>query len=201
MSIKCPGAIGCECDSNSDCVNNNCEKLPRNKYCIPKNGDTFPNFKAIDQYGDEVSLYDFKNRNKYILIEMGASWCSPCHSLANWLSFNDQEISNKPFWKNEYQIIYDLVQEDKIYFITILYEDVDRNNANYETLYDWFSMYPDEKIPILADSDKFLHKWIKPTGLPAVLLIDENMKINTFSSRGLNKAFDKIVQIFNDENE
>ena len=42
------------------------------------------------------------------------------------------------------------MHNDEIYFITILYEDDDRNNATYETLYDWFSIYPDEKIPILA---------------------------------------------------
>ena len=197
MDIKCPGEIGCECNEHNDCENNNCEKLPRNKYCIPKKGDIFPDFKAVDQYGDDVSIYDFANQDKYILIEMGTTWCSPCHLLANWLTFNDQEISNKRFWNDDYQLIYDLVHENKIYYITILYEDNERNNASYETLYDWFNMYPEERIPILADSEKFLHTWIKPTGLPAILLLDENMKIHTFSSRGINKAFDEVLNIFN----
>ena len=145
---------------------------------------------------------------------MGATWCSPCHLLANWLTYNDQEISNKRFWKDEYQLIYDLVHNDEIYFITILYEDDDKNNATYETLYDWFSIYPDEKIPILADSEKlfndfemladsekFLHTWIKPTGLPAILLLDEDLKIKTFSSRGMNKAFDEVINIYTKTNE
>tara|TARA_Y100000817_G_C16672086_1_gene461983 strand:+ start:25 stop:759 length:735 start_codon:yes stop_codon:yes gene_type:complete len=201
MNITCPGEIGCECENNFECENNNCEKLPRNMYCIPKYGDSFPNFKAVDQYGEIVSIYDFSKQGKYILLEMGATWCSPCHLLANWLTYNDQEISNKRFWKDEYQLIYDLVHNDEIYFITILYEDDNRNNATYDTLYDWFSMYPDEKIPILADSEKFLHTWIKPTGLPAILLLDEDLKIQTFSSRGINKAFDEVINIYTKTNE
>ena len=68
-------------------------------------------------------------------------------------------------------------------------------------MYDWFSIYPDEKIPILADSEKFLHTWIKPTGLPAILLLDEDLKIKTFSSRGMNKAFDEVINIYTKTNE
>lgn len=188
---------GCSCNEDNDCSNKNCEKLPKGKYCIPKNGDYFPDFIATDQFGEKVRLYDFSKQEKYILLEMGTTWCPPCHMLANWLSYNDQEISNKRFWKNEYQMIYDLVQSDKIYYITVLYENDDRENVTNEDLQDWYALYPDDKIPILGDFDKFLHSWIKPTGLPAVLLLNENMEIVTFSSRGMNKAFDSIVNIYN----
>ena len=199
MVFDCPGDIGCECVNNSDCININCIKLPKGKYCIPKVGDSFPSFIATDQYGDNVNIYDFSNQGKHILLEMGTTWCTPCHLMASWLSYNDQEISNKRFWNEDYQQIYNLIQNDSIYYITVLYENDFKGNVTYETLYEWFNLYPDEKIPILADSEKFLHRWIKPTGLPAVILLNEKMKIVTYSSRGMNAAFDSIIKIYNEK--
>jgi len=96
-------------------------------------------------------------------------------------------------------MIKELINNNEIFFITILYEDNNRDKVSYQTLYEWFDMYPDSNIPILADSDKLLHSWIKPTGIPAITLLDENMTILSFSSRGINVAFDKFLNIhYND---
>lgn len=198
-SIDCPKETGCSCLKDDDCNNNNCVNMPRGKYCAPIVGEVFPNFIAIDQFGDKVNIYDFSKNNKYILIEMAAPWCSPCHELSNWITYNDQSIYNRRWFKEEYTIIRDLIINDKIYYITILFEDENRNNVTYETLYDWYQLYPDEKIPILADSDRFLHTWIKPTGLPTTLLLNDQMKIETFSTRGINSAFDNLLNILNNE--
>ena len=200
LDYKCPNSIGCECTSNEDCINNNCLRSPRGSFCYPKEGDTFPEFISVDQYDELVNIYDFANQGKYILIELGTSWCSPCNVVANWLSYNDKEITNKSFWKPEYQKIYDIIHNDEIFFITILYEDENRNNATYDTIYEWFDNYPDENIPLLIDQNKLLHTWMKPTGIPAITLVDENMKIVNFSSRGLNESFDILLSLLN-ENE
>jgi len=197
MIFNCPGDIGCECYKDDECSNNNCGKLPKGKYCMAKDGDYFPDFVSLDQYGQEVRLYDFSNQGKYILIEMGTTWCPPCHMLANWLSFNDQEIINKNFWNTDYQLIHDLVQSGDIYYITILYENDYRENVKLDDIQLWHSMYPHDKMPIIGDFDKFLHTWIKPTGLPAVMLLNEDMEIVTFSSRGMNIAFDSLIDIYN----
>ena len=199
IDIICPYNIGCECISDSDCINDNCKQYPKGSWCMPKNGDIFPNFTAIDQYEEEVQLYDFANNNKYIFIEMSATWCSPCHILSDWLSNDSKNIINQRWWKDEYQMIKELINNNEIFFITILYEDNNRDKVSYQTLYEWFDMYPDSNIPILADSDKLLHSWIKPTGIPAITLLDENMTILSFSSRGINVAFDKFLNIhYND---
>ena len=127
---------------------------------------------------------------------MGASWCSPCHALAGWFTWNEDEIKSKRFWKKDYELIYDLVKNQDVYFITILYEDEFRDNATYDTAYEWYNTYPDEDIPILIDEDKLLHSIIRPTGIPAVSLIGPDMKIITLSSRGFNTAFDYLVKEF-----
>ena len=50
---------------------------------------------------------------------MGAVWCAPCNSLASWFAWSEDEITTKRFWKKEYELIYDLVKNKDIYFITI----------------------------------------------------------------------------------
>ena len=90
-----------------------------------------------------------------------------------------------------------MIHNDEIYFITILYEDENKDNATYNTAYEWFDNYPDENIPVLIDENKLLHTWSKPTGIPAVTLLDENMKIINFSSRGLNESFDILLSLLN----
>ena len=195
--IDCPKGVGCDCSDNNDCINQNCQRdLKGNMYCAIKEGDLFPHFKAIDQFEEIVDIYDFANdEGKYILIEMGAAWCSPCHSLASWITWNEDEIKSKPFWREKYNKIKTLIENGDIYFITILYEDEFRDNAIYDTVYEWYNTYPDESIPILADEEKILHSIIRPTGIPAITLLSPKMEVITLSSRGFNKSFDKLLKI------
>ena len=50
----------------------------------------------------------------------------------------------------------------------------------------------------MADSYRFLHSWIKPTGLPTTLLLNDQMEIVVYSNRGINLAFDKLLDLYND---
>ena len=200
--LTCPNGLGCECKDDNDCINSSCiqHKLRRDYFCNLNVGDTFPHFKAIDQFGQEVDIYDFANdENKYIVIEMGTAWCSPCHMLSSWLSWDEDEIKKTPIWRKEYDFIYDLIKSNKIYFITILYEDEFRDTATYDTAYEWYNTYPDEKIPILIDENKLLHSIIRPTGIPAISIISPDMKVEVLETRGLNTAFDYIVEKFKKE--
>ena len=56
--------------------------------------------------------------------------------------------------------IYDLVHSEEIYIITILYEDKFKDNTTYDTVDEWYRNCPYEKIPILADNNKYLHTWL-----------------------------------------
>ena len=85
--------------------------------------------------------------------------------------------------------------------INIQYEDEYRDNASLSSIQDWYSQYPHEIVPVFADSEKLLHTWIKPTGIPTAILLNEKMEIVQPSSRGLNQAFDKLVQLLNSEKE
>jgi thiol-disulfide isomerase/thioredoxin len=43
-------------------------------------GDIAPNWTGIDQFGDEVELYQFYG--KVIVLDVFAEWCPPCNDLA-----------------------------------------------------------------------------------------------------------------------
>ena len=194
--IICPSSISCDCESNEDCVNNNCQRSARGDWhCTPKPGDLFPHFIAVDQYGEFVDIYDFSMQGKIIAIEFGAAWCSPCRELSSWLSSGDNAVTNNRWWKDEYAIIKQKIDRGEIYFITILFQDHLRDVAGYETVEDWHRQYPNNMVPVLADEYADIHQWIKPTGYPCVNLLDENMRLVNFTGRGIGEAFDILSGI------
>ena len=198
IDIKCPGNIGCECLVSQDCFNENCLRIPKGGFCMPTEGDSFPDFFSVDQFDNLFSLNDLETNGKYVLLEMGTTWCAPCNVIANWLTWNDKEIENKKWWKPEYKKIKDLIYNNKVILITVLYENENRDNANYETVYEWYENFPDEHTIIISDNNKELHKWYKPTGIPAFTLLDSNMTVISYTNRGLNLPFDKLIELTNE---
>lgn len=194
--INCPSSIGCECTSDDNCINNNCQKSARGMlYCTPQPGDLFPHFIAVDQYGESVDIYDFSMQGKMLAVEFGAAWCSPCKQLSSWLSSGDSAVTKNKWWKDEYAIIKERVDKGEIIFITILFQDNLKDVAGYDTVLDWHNQYPNDKIPILADEYADIHQWIKPTGYPCINLLDEKMRLLNYTGRGLTDAFDILSGI------
>jgi len=190
FDLPCPGPIGCECRTNADCDNQNCSAHPKGNYCVPKKGDLIPRFEALDQFGESVDLYDFANQGKITLIELSAAWCSPCNDFASWLTTNDQKIRENTWWKDRYLPIRDMIEKGEIQLVNIMYEGtVKKTTVTKEDVMKWYKKYPDSHVPVLADEYRIMHSWVKPTGLPCIFLVDENMRLINYTNRGLNDAF------------
>ena len=85
-----------------------------------------------------------------------------------------------------------MIENDEIFIINFMYEGTDKiNNVNAtpNDVTSWYNKYPDPHVPVLADEYRFIHSWVKPTGLPCIFLVDENMRLINYTSRGLNDAF------------
>ena len=58
-----PYGNGCQCTEDSQCMEGSkCEILFTSQNCVPKQGAQLPRFIGIDQFGDNVDLYDFANQ-------------------------------------------------------------------------------------------------------------------------------------------
>ena len=192
----CPGDIHCSCESGSDCDSGSCLKLPVGGFCAPVPELPFPRFKGVDQFGDIVDIYDFAGHDKLIVLDMSTGWCKPCKQLASWLHTGDETVFGQEWWKPEYEGIRDLVEHGDVLWITILYEDHEGEAAGYDMVKAWDDTYPHEIIPVLADAEKQLHQYLKPSGIPNLQLINSNMTFLTYDNRGLTTAFDMLLTFF-----
>ena len=158
-------------------------------------GTIFPRYNLIDQYGEDVDVYDFAGHGKLIVIEFSTSWCKPCKELAAWFAYGDIQITKNQWWMSEYDIIKNLVHNDRIYFINIQIQDAYKEPASLFSVEDWFQEYPDEKVPILRDSDYNVRDWVRITGYPTVIVLNDKMEIVQFSVRGWHDAFNFLSEI------
>lgn len=125
-------------------------------------GDTVCEFRLKDQFGDEVSLWQFWG--DVIVLDISTIWCIPCQKLAA-----------------STQATYDHFKDDGVMYLTVLQEDANSNPPDTQDLNDWGDAFGIQ-APILADGHE--NQGSRATGaavtggqFPGVLLIDRNMKV------------------------
>ena len=193
---SCPKANGCECDSNDTCPQNSeCTQLFRGKYCVPTVGAQIPRLKAIDQFGDEFDLYDLANQGKPILLEIGNGSASACKYFSAWRSHVSDDAKQQKWWKSKFEKVRDLIDNEEIYWVHVMHTGEDKNPATSETVRLWHERYPHDNIIILADPDKKMKTWVRPTGMPCMLLIDEDMILQVHALRGIEDALDGVYEV------
>ena len=190
----------CACSSHDDCETNMCFVSPRvGGYCVPGPQTVFPEFILKDQFGEEVNIYDFAGQGKLIIVEFSTSWCKPCRDLADWMSNGNPGVTSSRMWKKEYNFIKDLVKQDAVYFINIIMQDDYKTPASLETLEDWFQMYPDDHVLLLADSNEDVLNWVRPTGYPTIILLNDKMETIMFSVRGWHDTFNYLSSLYSQD--
>lgn len=129
-------------------------------------------FVGIDQYGDQVDLYDWAGSDQPIVLDVSATWCPPCNDLADWLSNGDEAMSE------EWPGVRRAVRSGAIRWVTLMYQDGSRNPATRATCEAWDDAYPHERIPVIADPDAEMTRHLNATGLPALRLIEADLTLS-----------------------
>lgn len=121
-------------------------------------GDVPPDVRMPDQYGDEVSLWQFYGN--LVVINVAPMWCAPCQELASGV----EELVGE--YEGESMVFVELVAE------TIEGETPDETHAA-----DWAETFGIESAPVTADTSGFYVNFPQGGAYPVVIGIGPDMVI------------------------
>ena len=148
-----------------------------------------------DQFGDEFDLYDLANQGKPILLEIGSASPKACNDFSSWRSHISDEATKQKWWKNKFSKVRDLIDNQDLYWVHIIHLDVNKNPATAETVRSWYENYPHDNIIVLADPESKMKTWIRPEGMPCMILVDEKMVIKARDIRGIEYSIDGLYRM------
>ena len=121
-------------------------------------GDTPPDVRLPDQYGDEVSLWQFYGQ--LVLIDISPMWCAPCQDLARGVE----------------QLVLDYEGEPLVY-INLVAETVEGDTPGPEHAEEWATSFGIASTPVLADLEGFYVNFTQSGSYPIVVGISPEMRI------------------------
>lgn len=142
-------------------------------------------YRAVDQFGDEVDLYDFLGWDKPVIIDKSAEWCGPCHLMAMWL---DGENPSQVAWLQDYNIVREAVANGDLYWITVLTEDQQGNRPDEAAVGRWYEEHPTPNVPVLMDDEWVMRAHIVSNSVPSLSLIWDDGTWSTLHSQSLTIA-------------
>jgi hypothetical protein len=151
-------------------------------------GEIVPRYKFIDQFGDEVDLYDFAQQGKPMIIDLSGAWCYWCKQAAKLIEGRNSELDGYGF-----EPLHEIISSGQVYWITILDADANGNAATPETVADWYDRFTFEPVPVLADENADSTDWFKPRGYPTMMFVDENMVVQVFDRTDYTLAFTAAI--------
>lgn len=148
-------------------------------------GAFVPRFTGVDQYGDIVEMYDFSGHGQRAILDMGTIWCEPCKGMAAYLSDGDtSHVEEYVWWEAEYEGLYEAVRDGEIFWITVLFSAGGAGDADLSHTQQWHEQFPNNAIPVLADTNLDLYNWIGVTSYPVLNLLADEFSLDIYDDGG-----------------
>ncbi len=168
LAIASVGLQGCVPDLTSGGANAGHWAPPENQWPLqepPANlvgtgfaeGQVPPDFRLLDQHGDDVSLWQFYG--SVVLLDVSTMWCAPCQEIAQHT-----------------EATYEAFKDDGFMYLTVLHEDVENRPPTIEDLEEWATSFG-ISAPVLADGDQATGAAVTQGQYPAVIVIGRDMTI------------------------
>jgi len=199
-----PYGNGCDCQSDAECMHGSvCGYQFQTKQCVPVAGTKVPRFIGVDQFGDYFDLYDLMNQGYPIVIELGAMYMSQVNLLSSWFSSGDEAIFEMKWWQENFEHMKAIVDAGEVYYVRILHKGSTKGDpVDIGDAAIWNDAYPHLNIITVTDPEERMKTWFRPTGLPAVFMLNEDMTIripseglagDTQMRRGIKSAFEAVM--------
>lgn len=109
-------------------------------------GDIVANMRGIDQFGDEVQLYDLLGAGVPIIVDVSAQWCPPCKATSLWLAGGPDNVGLTA----QFPEFLEAVENGDIIWVTFMDQNNQGGQPTGDTAEEWDSDYPNERVPVLA---------------------------------------------------
>jgi len=136
-------------------------------------GNRFANLQLVDQYGDAVSLWDFYNEDRYVILDLCGAVCPICVDLGLWLS-GEPSLTFDP-WVD----VRNAVDAGELNWVTFYFMDPHGEPPTPEDVADWAERIPHPLIPVLADPDAESVSFVELSVLPSLVLLSPDLKVHT----------------------
>ncbi len=148
-------------------------------------GAFLPRFTGIDQYGEIVDMYDFSGQGRRTILDMGTIWCEPCKGMAAYLSDGDtSHVEEYAWWDSDYEGLYEAVRDGDLYWVTVLFSAGGAGDADLSHTQQWHEEFPNDVIPVLADTDLLLYNWIGVGSYPVLNLLADEFSLEIYDDSG-----------------
>ena len=134
-----------------------------------------PRWTFVDQFGEEVDLYDFAGWDRPIVLDIAAQWCGPCEATDSWLS-GEPDLAYFNDWAPN---LFRLVDDGEVFWITVMVQDMNGDAPLPDVVAAWKTAFPHEKIPALADSSHEAFSWLASEigGFPSFFVLNPQMRV------------------------
>jgi len=155
-------------------------------------GARIPRYRAVDQHGQEVDLYDFAGHGRPVVLDVATWFCEPCKALAAWFATGEtREVEEFAWWSEDYLPLRDMVANGDITWITVIYSL--GTPVSPEDVARWDETFPNEHIPVLADTDLVLQEWLEVRAMPRIDVLSEQMNLLLFEPGGPQRGLRYLV--------
>ncbi len=120
-------------------------------------GDVVFDLRGLDQFGDEVSLWQFYG--SLVVLDISTQWCAPCQDLAR----GAQETVEHD-------------QGDDVVYLTLLGEDTEGESSTSETCEQWADAFGIE-APIITDPSDLRKEIVDDGSYPRVMIIGRDLRV------------------------
>lgn len=148
-------------------------------------GAAFPRAELLDHNGDMVDLYDFANftvnptnQPAFLLFDVAAQWCGPCHLVGEWISGTDN--ADTASMQNSYPYVREKVYDLRVWWLTIVTQNSASGPPTLGDAESWAMIHPINVVPVFADEDQQLLEHFGSMQFPHFFLVDSQMRIEYF---------------------